>query len=44
MSYLSALLVVQEVGPVRICLHKSKMKEFSQAQAEYTGTDLRIAC
>lgn len=39
-KYLVCLWVKKEIRPVRICLHVSKLKEFTQTQNQNLLTDL----
>jgi len=39
-KYLVCLWVKEEIGPVGICLHVSKLKEFTQTQSQNLLTDL----
>ncbi len=40
-AHLVLITIIEEVGPVRVCLHEAKLKQLSQTQLQDVKTDLQ---
>ncbi len=40
-AHLVLFTIIEEVGPVRVCLHEAELKQLSQTQLQDVETDLQ---